>query len=132
MDGITVLIVLSLVLSLIWHEYDSGCKILDAFSVVRSEYGILVEKEYTPPQSKIVTKRIVRNHGDFSGTSYDILEEIEVPEKCVLHINLKGRIIVTSVTSKLYDSVNQGDRIFVRYSQERFSKNIYPKEVKHS
>lgn len=132
MAGITIFMVLSLLLSLVWLGYHFGYKILDAFSPVKSEYGMIVEKEYIPPQLKIVTKRVIRHHEDFSPTSYDIPDEVQLPEKCILHIKLNEKIIVAPVTSKVYDGLNQGDSVLVRYSQGRFSKNIYLKQVRCS
>ena len=129
MGGIAILIGLSFLLALLWMGYHFGYTVLDAFSPVRNEYGVIAEKEYIPPRSKIVTKRVVRTHEDFDPTSYDTLEEVELPEKCILHIKLNGQIVTTPVTGKMYDSVNRDDSVLVRYSRGRFSKNIYLKKV---
>ena len=59
-------------------------------------------------------------------------DEIQLPEKCIFHIKLNGEVFITSVTDTLYDSVSEGDRVFVRYSQERFSKKIHLKKIKSS
>jgi len=132
MEGIAVLAILTLLIILIWFSYYFGYRILDASSSVRSADGTVVEKEYIPSHSKVVNKTVVRNHGDsgFESTRYDIPDEIQVAEEYLFHIDLNGRLIVTPVTDKLYDSTNQGDRIFVKYSQGRFSKRIYLKEIK--
>lgn len=132
MEGVTILIVLALLLPLVWLGYHFGYKVLDAFSPVKSEHGIIVEKEYIPPQLKIISKRVIRSHADHNSTSYDIPDEIQLPEKCILHIELNGKIIVAPVTGKVYDSLNQGDSILVRYSQGRVSQKIYLKEIKPS
>lgn len=132
MEGLIILVTLTLLVILIWFGSRFRYKILDAFSPVKSEYGVVVEKEYIPPHSKIVTKTVVRSFSgsDFGSTSYNIPAEVEIPEKCMFHINLNGKLLVTPVASKLYDSVTQGDRILVKYSQGRFSKKIYLKKIK--
>ncbi len=128
MEGIIILAALLLLLWF-WFKYQADYNILDTFSPVKTEYGIIVEKEYIPSQSRIIIRKVTHTHKGFSRTSYDVPTEIQVLEKCILHINLSERSVVASVSGKMYDSVNKGDSIFVRYSQGRFSKNIYLKKV---
>jgi hypothetical protein len=129
MDFIVLLTAIVLLLPAFWVLSHFNYRILDAFSSVRKEYGIISEKEYIIPRTKIVTKRVYRSHEDFNATISEIPKEIQVPEKFIFHIKLNGRIIATPVPENLYESMNQGDSICVKYSQGRFSKNIYIKKV---
>lgn len=130
--GILILIVLFTLLVLVWFGHQFGYKILDLFSPVKSERGTIAEKEYIPTRSKIVSKRVTHHHEGFSSTSYDIPEEVQTPEKCILHIKLNDEAIVAPVNKKLYCSLDQGDGVTVWYSRGRFSKKIYFKKVRRS
>jgi hypothetical protein len=130
--GIIILIVLFTLVVLFWFGQQFGYRVLDLFSPVKSERGIVAEKEYIPSRSKIVSKRVTHLHEGFGATSYDIPEEIQVPEKCILHIKLNDETIVAPVSKKLYCSLDQGDDVTVWYSQGRFSKKIYFKKVRRS
>jgi|GEM_PF-3988581 len=120
MNTLTVILLLSF---LFWAISHDDYKILDIFSSVKKGYGILEKKEYITPRLKIITERVRRSHGeDFGTTISDVPTEIQVPEKCILHISLTGKTITAPVTSELYDSVNQGDIAVlcrVRYSRPR-------------
>ncbi|MBD1867793.1 hypothetical protein H6F95_10885 [Cyanobacteria bacterium FACHB-471] len=128
--GTAILIVLFTLVVLIWFGHQFGYKVLDLFSRVKNERGILTEKEYIPSRTKIVNKRVVRNHEGFNSTVYDIPDEIQLPEKCILHIKLNEEVIVAPVSKKLYRTLEQGDSVTVWYSQGRFSKKIYFKKVR--
>lgn len=78
----------------------------------------------------MVNRELIRAHDDFSSTNYSIPQEIQTPEKHILHIKLNEEIIVTPVSKKLYRALNQGDGVTVWYSQGRFSKNIYFKKMR--
>jgi hypothetical protein len=134
--GIIILIVLFTLVVLVWFGQQFGYRVLDLFSPVKSERGTVAEKEYIPSRSKIVSKRVTHLHEGFGSTSYDIPEEIQVPEKCILHIKLNDKTndeaIVAPVSKKLYRSLDQGEGVTVWYSQGRFSKKIYFKKVRRS
>jgi len=130
MEGIIILVAFILLLGF-WFKYQSDYNILDIFSPVKTEYGVITEKEYIPPQMRIITRKIIHTHKDFGRTSYDVSKEIQVHEKSLLYIKLGEKILITLVTNKIYENVNRGDYIFVRYSQGRFSKNIYLKKVRY-
>lgn len=129
---VAVLVILTFLLIFSWLAYHFGYKILDAFSAVRKEYGTVVEKEYIPSYSKIIKTTVVRDSdAGFGSTSYEIPDQIEVPEEHIFHIKLNENFIVTPVKAKLYDRINQGEQVLVKYSQGRFSKRIYLKAIKH-
>lgn len=130
--GILILIVLFTLLVLIWFGHQFGYKVLDLFSPGKNERGVIAEKEYIPSRTKIVNQRIIHAHDDFSSTNYDIPQEIQIPEKYILHIKLNEEIIVTPITKKTYRALEQGDSVLVSYSQGRFSKKIYFKKVRRS
>lgn len=130
--GILILIVLFTLLVLIWFGHQFGYKVLDLFSLVKSEHGVIAEKEYVPSRTKIVNRTIIRTHDEFSSTKYDIPQEIQIPEKYILHIKLNEEIIVTPITQKTYRALEQGDSVLVSYAQGRFSKKIYFKKLRRS
>jgi hypothetical protein len=129
--GIIILIVLFTLLVLVWFGQQFGYKVLDLFSPIKSERGIIAEKEYIPSRTKIISQRIVRDHDGFGSTTYEIPQEIQIPEKCILHIKLNEETIIAPVSKKLYRTLNQGDSVTAWYSQGRFSKKIYFKKVRH-
>lgn len=132
MEGVGILLVITIPICLIGFVYCFGDRIWDAFSPVNREYGVVETKEYITPKSKIIKITRRRDLGPYefqSSTMQEDYEEVQIPEKCVLHIRLNRTTIATPVSSEVFDSVNRGDQILVKYSRGRFSNHLYLKKV---
>lgn len=130
MEGLSILLVITLLLGLIGSAYYFGDRIRDAFSPTHQAYGLVKAKEYITPKSKIVMEKEISDHDSLFGrTMREVHKEVFIPEKCILHIQIDRMTIATPVSSKVFDSVNQGDHILVKYARGRYSNNLYLKKV---
>jgi phosphoribosylformylglycinamidine (FGAM) synthase-like amidotransferase family enzyme len=126
-EALISLVVLSLFVWFVWWAIDSSGQ-------VKTGYGIIVKKEFVPAHTTITTQTHTQYHtvGNQTYTTTHTTPQVNyVPDAYSLQISVDRSIGRIYVKKDLYNSIDEGSRVCVRYSEGRLSKNLYLKEVRY-
>lgn len=119
-------IVIAFVLFLvIYPERHRFRQLLNMFKKTEQGYGTVYKKEMVPYRTETYMSIQFRSSGSANGGIgyvYEVPETREIPAEFLLYLDIEGLFACAEVSSTLYEQVEEGDRLSVRYQLDRSSQ----------